>query len=68
MNDIDVRSYPVWDTHFITNSNLFQIKNVLINKGLVYINNILTDSGNMYSYEQFCRKFQVNLTFTDFGV
>ena len=26
MKDIDVRSYPVWDTYFITNSNLLQIK------------------------------------------
>ena len=66
MMDIDVRSYPVWDTYFITNSNLLQMKNVLTNKGLVYINDILTDSGNMYSYEQFCQKFQVDLTFIDF--
>ena len=66
MSDIDVRSYPVWDTHFITNSNSLQIKNVLINKGLVYINDILTDSGNVYGYEQFCQKFQVNITFINF--
>ena len=66
MKDIDVRSYPVWDTYFITNSNLLQMKNVLTNKGLVYINDILSDSGNMYGYEQFCQKFQVNLTFIDF--
>ena len=50
MKDIDVRSYPVWDTYFITNSNLLQMKNVLTNKGLVYINDILSDSGNMFIY------------------
>ena len=66
MNDIDVRSYPVWDIYFITNSNFLQMKNVLINKGLVYINDILMDSGNMYGYEQFCQKFQVDLTFIVF--
>ena len=60
MKDIDVRSYPISDTYFITNSNLLQMKNVLTNKGLVYINDILLDSGNMYGYEHFCQKFQVD--------
>ena len=40
---------------------MLQIKNVLINKGLVHI-----DSGNLYGYEQFCQKFQVDLTFIGF--
>ena len=64
--NIDVRSYPVWDTYFITNNNLLQIKNILVNRGLIYLNDILTDSGHFLGYEDFCQKFQVNITFIDF--
>ena len=64
--EIDVRSYPIWDSYFISNPNLDNRKKEMISKGVIYINDIVDNNGLIYGYEEFCEKFEVNLNFMDF--
>ena len=66
LKDIDPRCYPLWGTYFLTNQNLISRKYEFEQKGILYINDILTNTGNLYGYEEFTVFYNVNINFLDF--
>ena len=66
IDNIDVRTYPIWNTVFMVNQNLISLKPELEDKGVKYINDLLDQSGNIMGYLSFVRKVKFNLNFVDF--
>ena len=63
LKDIDPRCYPLWGTYFLTNQNLISRKYEFEQKGILYINDILTNTGDLYGYEEFTDFYNVILIF-----
>ena len=66
VEDIDERCYPIWDTSFMVNENLCCRKQEFITKGIVYLNDLYKNTGDLYGYETFIANFDINLNFIDF--
>ena len=62
----NVLSYPIWNSYFLINRNIVAMKNKLIEKGLIYICDLLNAKGNFYSLQDFNEKYDVKLNFLDY--
>ena len=65
-DDINIRSYPIWNSNFILNPNLISRKLEFQNKSVNYINDLLDDQGNVLGYEDFKQKSNMEINFIDF--
>ena len=63
---IDVRTFPIWDTFFLQNKNVNTRKPKLEEKGLLYVNDLLLDSGELMGFQDFQGIYQSNVNFVDF--
>ena len=50
---IDTRTYPIWGSYFLNNENLLFYKDILKQKGLNQVNDLLADNGMVYGYTDF---------------
>ena len=66
MGDVDGRCYPLWGSFFMKNDNLKARKDDLIQQGISYVNDLLSDNGEKLGYQEFATKYRVNLNFVDF--
>ena len=66
IDEIDVRTFPIWNSHFLQNSNIIMKKNEFKKRGLVYINDLLTDMGELMGYDNFQETYFLNINFVDF--
>ena len=62
----DARSVPIWNTYFLQNQNLMKKRNDLKRKGLIFVNDLVMDTGEFMGYQNFMDSFQVNINFVDF--
>ena len=58
-NTIDFRTYPLWGTFYMTNPNLNSRSTEMISKGIVYVNDLLSQSGDRFGYYDFMKKYQI---------
>ena len=65
-NEINIRTYPIWNSYFLLNDNIIQRKDELVNKGIYFINDLLDEQGQFYGYQEFIEKYQLQLNFVDF--
>ena len=63
---IDPRTYPIWDTYYITNSNLRKRSKELQNIGIKYLNDLISLCGGLFGYDEFIRTFNLQMNFVDF--
>ena len=66
IDEIDVKTFPIWNSHFLQNNNIIMKKTELEKKGLVYINDLLTDMGELMGYENFQEINNLKINFVDF--
>ena len=66
IDEIDVKTFPIWNSHFLKNNNIFMKKTELEKKGLVYINDLLTDMGELMGYNNFQEIYNLKINFVDF--
>ena len=64
--EINVRTYPLWNTFYLVHPNLILKKKELQKQGINYINNLLDESGNILGYLDFVQKFNIRINFVDF--
>ena len=64
--DIDVRTYPIWDTYFLVHENLVQRKDELQAKNIHFVNDLLNETGSLMDFEEFKRRHNVAMNFMDF--
>ena len=65
-HEIDARSYPIWDTHFLQIPNLRYMRNQLMDRGIIYFNDLLRQDGNLFGYQEFLAYYNITLNFVDF--
>ena len=63
---INVRTYPLWDTHFLTNTNITTTKLEIQSGNINILNDLLHESGREMGFEDFKSTFNLNLNFVDF--
>ena len=66
IDKIDVRTFPIWNSHFLQNNNIIMEKTEFERKGLVYINDLLTEMGELMGYDNFQEIYNLNINFVDF--
>ena len=66
IDEIDVKTFPIWNSYFLQNNNIIMKKTELEKKGLVYINDLLTDMGELMGYENFQEIYNLKINFVDF--
>ena len=66
IDELDSRSFPIWNSHFLHNANIVQRKVEFVNKGLIYINDLLSQTGDMMGYQEFIDKYRICINFVDF--
>ena len=66
IDEIDVKTFPIWNSHFLQNNNIIMKKTELEKKGLVYINDLLTDMGELMGYDNFQEIYNLKINFVDF--
>ena len=64
--NIDPRTYYIWDSYYIRNKNLVKRSQELQHKGITHLNDLISPSGGLFGYEEFVRKFNLKLNFVDF--
>ena len=62
----DFRTYPLWGTFYMTNPNLSNRSTELISKGIAYVNDLLSNSGDRLGYYDFIERYQIKINFVDF--
>ena len=65
-DNIDSRKYPLWGTYFMKNSNLRRRAKEMISKGVIHINDMLSNTGQTLGYYDFMEKYNIQLNFVDF--
>ena len=65
-NEINVRTYPIWNSYFLQNHNILLKKENFEQNGLHYINNILANSGELMGYNDFQNTYRMKINFVDF--
>ena len=65
-NEINVRTYPIWNSYFLQNRNILLKKENFEQKGLHYINDLLTNSGELMGYNDFQNTYRMKINFVDF--
>ena len=63
---IDPRTFPIWDTYYITNTNLIKRSWELQNVGIKYLNDVISPTGGLLGYDEFIRTFNLQMNFVDF--
>jgi len=63
--DRDVESYPLWNS-YLTNKNVLCKRQELVRKGVVFVNDLIKQSGGMMSHKDFREHFDVNINFLDY--
>ena len=66
IDEIDVKTFPIWNSYFLQNNNIIMKKTELEKKGLVYINDLLTDMSELMGYENFQEIYNLKINFVDF--
>ena len=66
IDEIDVKTFPIWNSYFLQNNNIIMKKTELEKKGLVYINDLLTDMGELMGYKNFQEIYNLKINFVDF--
>jgi len=61
----DVLGYPLWNS-YLTNKNLLVKKSEFINKGIIYVNDLLSPRGGIMSHKEFSERYNVTLNFLDY--
>ena len=56
---------PIWNSYFIKNKNLQNMKYSMHEKGCKVLSDLFDTNGNIYSYQRFCQKYNVNINFMD---
>ena len=64
--EIDPLTYPIQVLDFKYNSNLAKEIPMLVNRGIQYISDLLSDTGGLYGYQDFIETYKVNLNLVDF--
>ena len=64
--NIDPRTYPIWNTFFITNENLKRQSRYLTRKGIVYVNDLYKPDGTLFGYNEFKQFYDIQINFVDF--
>ena len=64
--DAECRTFPIWGTFFMKNKNLTSRATGMVEKGLVYVNDLLSDTGNLLGYMDFIETFQIRINFVDY--
>ena len=59
-NNDDVLRITLWNSFFVTNQNVKTMKKHLIQQGCIYVNDLMTENGNFYSYNEFKVKYHVD--------
>ena len=62
--EINIRTYPLWDTYFLTNTNIINRK--FQSKGINIINDLLHVSGGLMGLDDFNSAYDININFVDF--
>ena len=52
-NDINVRTYLLWDTYFMTNTNITTKKLEFQSRNINILNDLLHESGRVMGFEDF---------------
>ena len=66
IEDIDRRCYPLWGTYFLKSQNLMVKRDEFEQRGITHINDLLTNTGDFYGYQEFIEFYGINLNFLDF--
>ena len=66
IDNIDIRTYLIWNSNFLNNKNLLCHKQECEEKGLTLINNVLDNTGNLLGYDTFKRTFNLQINFVDY--
>jgi hypothetical protein len=61
----DVLSYTLWNK-YLNNKNLLGRKRELIDKGIVYVRDIVSKEGRFMSYNEFCKTFNIEINILDY--
>ena len=64
--EIDVQTYPIFGPSFMVHKNLISVTKDLINKSILYINDIMSPNGKIFGYQEFKRFYNININFLDF--
>ena len=59
----DPRTYPIWESCYIRNPNLIALKGCLIDRGLEYVNDLLSPVGDFLGQRIFIDYFDVKYKF-----
>ena len=63
---IDFSTFPLWGTLYMTNPNLNSRSIQIISKGVAYVNELLSHSGDRLGYHDFTERYQIKINFVDF--
>ena len=63
--DNSVLEYPVWNS-FLKNKNILCKKKEFINKGIVYVNDLICPNGGFLSYTDFRALYDVKVNYVDY--
>ena len=66
IDDIDIRTYPIWNSNFLNNKNLLCHKQEFEEKGLTLINDVLDNTGTLMGFDTFKRTFDLKINFVDY--
>ena len=64
--NVDCRTYPIWGTYFMKNKNLLIRSAEVMQKGVRYVNDILTNTGQLLGFNEFKETYPIAINFVDF--
>ena len=65
-SDTDPRSYPLWGAFLDKNTNLLKLRGTFERCNIHYINDLLSERGEIYGYEEICTLLNKQLNFVNY--
>ena len=62
----NIRTYPIWDTYFLTNYNIIKKRTEFEDKNVRTVNDLLHESGRFMGFEEFTHTYGIKVNFVDF--
>ena len=66
IDNIDIRTYAIWNSNFLKNKNLLCYKQEFEEKSITLINNVLDNTFILMGYDTFKRTFDLKINFVDY--
>ena len=62
----DILKYPIWYTYWNTNPNILSMKRRFIDKGIIYLKDLINDQRQFYTHTDFQNRTHIKINFLEY--